>query len=64
MPYFIEPENCNEAELLDAKLECLHLAHSMTRNVGVQSSEVIITDAQKFWNFLIPTNEEITDDPN
>lgn len=61
MSYSIELSHCDEAELLDAKLECLRLAHSMI-NHETTSTDTIIANATKFWNFL--TAEELPEFPS
>lgn len=61
MAYPIEPGSCEEESLLNAKLECLRLAHSMI-NHETTTTDTIIANATKFWNFL--TAEELPEFPS
>lgn len=58
MAYNIEPTNCDEGELLKAKTECLQLSHSVNNHDGLRTADQIVADAQKFWNFLLKTDED------
>lgn len=47
MAYQIEPSSCDEDSLLATKLKCLKLAC-----IEGKSTETVIADATKFWDFL------------
>lgn len=61
MPYDIDTGNCTEDELLEAKVECLRLALGVAAGASTDS-DVVISDAQKFWNFLIANSEDSDED--
>ncbi len=62
MVEYVDTDLCAEPELLAAKLKCLELANAMWRtpeNTAITSDQ-IVADAKKFWDFLTEVPKETT----